>query len=1065
MASQQPAYFPIPSSTNNSQVDDDVWMPFDDDILELSPSVIPLPTGHDEPLSSTDSSTSDTNEQLALMLRTWEPSAQQSQVSGLSADSYMPSSLFAPEFPAVSYNEHSSRPQIHYTPEMRSAFQDVWASMLSQYFTNVPHQQSYMPQITGSQEMSGYNNLSIPSSYASYASASAMLHPQSYMPSWANALQDHNTSMSSVYHPSNLSTSVIPYQQQFLPPLASDSQAISWDASPPIPSSYHPSDLSLSGISQQQLTQAINASLPQNLPENSTVYLFNMTGGTGGQGGESRDGNGGEGGAGEGPIFNNNNYYDSSPEQEKEAVLRELLKAAVPDASYDSAERYTYPLCHPDTRTEYLASLQSWSRKDTCNTLWMHGPAGTGKSSIARSFCQELGSRLGANFFFKRGDTSRESARGLFPTLAYQLAVYSAEFATAVANVIRKDPSLVNKTLATQFQRLIIEPWNAAAPSAPVVVVIDGLDECQSEDDQQEILRCLLKTSLSLNFLVVSRPEPQIQTVLDGSKIEDLNIKGSETDVRKYLAEEFEHIRTTHKSMHDISAPWPDCKAISHLVFQSSGHFIYASTVIQFVGDPDMWPVKQLESITKNLSSPEDSCSPFAALDNLYIQILRSVPHPHHSLLLKILWVIAYYDSGIEDVCVMDLAQFLKSENVTVSLVLRRLHSILDVGKDDLDQFQVRHRSLNDFLDSPARAQEFAFTAEAQNYLALEMLDWCTVFHEPRLTAFDHLTGMLRLKILTKTKLSTEIVERLQHLNLDALFAGGSWYLRDILCWLKAEGAPTTLLKQLNDYSMLAEFDRLCWEQTWRYEKHYKASQKEQEGFQNGIRFGSKLLQVVQAYIVLGKVDYYGTSCVKLVQIKEQLGFSWEELQKIISPLRSSSDDGSIECTELSELCAEAWQPWHIQSLYSSETLHAMAKRSLEFAAFYKRIPTLYDFLPEGWIYVLRACLPSQVLLELLTEYMHPSRMNEYDGDYDGSSVCKIEWFGNDGYHIQAWLQACPNPPPDLLSYFVYEKDYNDEHNWKEWCQRTGLGSHCREMKDKRSYYKGVWNHSRYELV
>ncbi|KAK6991819.1 NACHT domain-containing protein, partial [Favolaschia claudopus] len=146
------------------------------------------------------------------------------------------------------------------------------------------------------------------------------------------------------------------------------------------------------------------------------------------------------------------------------------------------------------TRTEYLSSLKSWAYDNTCNTLWMHGPAGTGKSSIARSFCQELAmdKNPGANFFFKRGDFSRESARGLFPTLAYQMAIHSKEFGNAVATVMQKDPSVVSKTLAAQFQKLIIEPWNIAMPSEDMVIVIDGLDECCSEGDQQEILHCIL---------------------------------------------------------------------------------------------------------------------------------------------------------------------------------------------------------------------------------------------------------------------------------------------------------------------------------------------------------------------------------------------------------------------------------------------------------------------------------------------------------------------------------------------------------------------------------------------
>ncbi|KAJ7438108.1 hypothetical protein B0H11DRAFT_1679913, partial [Mycena galericulata] len=56
--------------------------------------------------------------------------------------------------------------------------------------------------------------------------------------------------------------------------------------------------------------------------------------------------------------------------------------------------------------------------------LWLHGSAGMGKSAIAQMFagnCKNSG-RLGASFFFKRGDPERGSWHRLFSTIAYQLA-------------------------------------------------------------------------------------------------------------------------------------------------------------------------------------------------------------------------------------------------------------------------------------------------------------------------------------------------------------------------------------------------------------------------------------------------------------------------------------------------------------------------------------------------------------------------------------------------------------------------------------------------------------------
>ncbi|KAJ7652276.1 hypothetical protein B0H17DRAFT_957988, partial [Mycena rosella] len=95
-------------------------------------------------------------------------------------------------------------------------------------------------------------------------------------------------------------------------------------------------------------------------------------------------------------------------------------------ALHDSGNRVPDPACHPGTRKAALEQLRSWSVENgpTSPILWFNGSAGMRKSAIAQMFAGQsraLG-RLGASFFFKRGDPKRGSWHGLFPTIAYQLA-------------------------------------------------------------------------------------------------------------------------------------------------------------------------------------------------------------------------------------------------------------------------------------------------------------------------------------------------------------------------------------------------------------------------------------------------------------------------------------------------------------------------------------------------------------------------------------------------------------------------------------------------------------------
>ncbi|KAJ7209036.1 hypothetical protein C8J57DRAFT_1023858, partial [Mycena rebaudengoi] len=91
--------------------------------------------------------------------------------------------------------------------------------------------------------------------------------------------------------------------------------------------------------------------------------------------------------------------------------LHILRRAIAGDALHDSAERYPQHRCHPETRKRLLNILCKWDSDAATSSvmenrpgnaiLWLHGPAGSGKSAVEQSFCQKLEDegRLGGSFF------------------------------------------------------------------------------------------------------------------------------------------------------------------------------------------------------------------------------------------------------------------------------------------------------------------------------------------------------------------------------------------------------------------------------------------------------------------------------------------------------------------------------------------------------------------------------------------------------------------------------------------------------------------------------------------
>ncbi|KIL57277.1 hypothetical protein M378DRAFT_171947 [Amanita muscaria Koide BX008] len=94
-------------------------------------------------------------------------------------------------------------------------------------------------------------------------------------------------------------------------------------------------------------------------------------------------------------------------------------------ALHDSSAQDPKRRCHPGTRKSVLHQICNWADDPTRpeHILWLHGPAGVGKSAIAQTISYFYGrDKVGATFFFFRSDPIRNDGNRLFPTLAWQLA-------------------------------------------------------------------------------------------------------------------------------------------------------------------------------------------------------------------------------------------------------------------------------------------------------------------------------------------------------------------------------------------------------------------------------------------------------------------------------------------------------------------------------------------------------------------------------------------------------------------------------------------------------------------
>ncbi|KAM6499282.1 hypothetical protein JOM56_004790 [Amanita muscaria] len=412
--------------------------------------------------------------------------------------------------------------------------------------------------------------------------------------------------------------------------------------------------------------------------------------------------------------------------------LKEFVSFA---ALYDSAEQDPDRRCHPGTRKTVLMRLRDWfdNPNATDRIVWLHGPAGAGKSAIAQTIAHEYKDRgLAATFFFYRSDAERNDGNRLFPTIAWQLAFSIPDIKDFIVHALDKTPHLPKKGVEAQFEQLVAHPFQALnsiasqMPQFSPVVIIDGVDECSDEQLQRRILtvigNAVKDCSASLRFLICSRPEALIEETLDQFKDSTLRIDlaaldDSHHDIEKYLVDQFSVIA----SKRGLDPTWPGQEIIQEIVFESSGNFILPSTLIRFISDEDYSPESQLDIVRR--LKPHGKISPFALLDELYLEILKRAPDQDF---LKTFLVLLVGRSSIRQNNEVDAAvKNLHEDDATLMNVsekdlhsrLRRMRSLLK-----LEPFiDVYHKSFLDFLQDLSRSGQYHVSEQGglKRYLEL----------------------------------------------------------------------------------------------------------------------------------------------------------------------------------------------------------------------------------------------------------------------------------------------------------------------------------------------------------
>ena len=370
---------------------------------------------------------------------------------------------------------------------------------------------------------------------------------------------------------------------------------------------------------------------------------------------------------------------------------------------------------------DVLLQLEHWLKDEQGHqVLWLSGLAGTGKSTIAKTFAEIsfADGILGASFFCSRDSEARSNLKSILPTLAFQLAYRYTKFRERLLQVLSPDTNIKRESLYTQMEKVIVGPFRGT--QIQTLIIIDALDECKDDEPASAILSVLSRfvgEIPQVRFLITGRPEYQISSgfrlkplrpITDILKLHDVKPSLVDGDIRLFFKAQLTNIAETWNDC-DLPKDWPSSNDIDVLCKKAAGLFIYASTVVKFIISKYHTLSERLALIT---SLPESTTHEGkSGIDLLYTQVLEqafcNVGSDGQELYSRFRSVVGAVVLVFNPLSIKVLSTLLETSNI--STTLRSLHSLLLIPDSAEDPIRTFHKSFHDFLTDPSRCEDKRF--------------------------------------------------------------------------------------------------------------------------------------------------------------------------------------------------------------------------------------------------------------------------------------------------------------------------------------------------------------------
>jgi GTPase SAR1 family protein len=398
--------------------------------------------------------------------------------------------------------------------------------------------------------------------------------------------------------------------------------------------------------------------------------------------------------------------------------------------------------CLEGTRMTLLADLDAWATSsDGAPFFWLNGLAGTGKSTVARTLCESISKRKDtpmvlASFSVSRHSTDRRKAINILHTLVYQLALQDSAIRSSVSQAIAQEPDLITRSLSQQVKKLLRNSISGTEGSHPIILVLDALDECEADSQGREggqllifLARLCSESKRSVKLLVTSRLEPTIREMFDEiqalasasrSKVvqlHDIDRDVVREDIQRYLVHSFNKIARRVKA-----ANWPTEAQVALLLDNADVLFIYAATVVRYIGHRQFDPRKRLEQVLTRTDKSAQSA--YRQLDGLYHSVLSNAlsgasveVEDEPEIAERLQTMLGTVVLVLQRLSPSTIAGLLDWSVHETELALTRLTAVFIIHEDE--PIRIFHPSFPDFLLDDSRCTDARLQVNARNHHAI----------------------------------------------------------------------------------------------------------------------------------------------------------------------------------------------------------------------------------------------------------------------------------------------------------------------------------------------------------